>query len=192
MTSPIRSVTTQYAGWSTMKLVEFALESGVYVKRHVEDHGLAVGVLPYDPDRRCALVISMLRAPVLLAGEPSIYEVPAGQREADGAEESARREALEEVGVSLRTLEKVIHAWSMPAISSERISLYLGVYSAADRIAPGGGRADEEEEITVAEVALDDLWTLYARGDLTDMKTAFLLQALRLRRPDLFTVALSG
>jgi hypothetical protein len=49
------------------------------VDRGVEDHGDAVAVLPFDPVRRTALLVRILRAPAFLsAGRPELLECPAG------------------------------------------------------------------------------------------------------------------
>src|SRR5262249_32081389 len=101
-------------------------------------------------------------------------------------EETARREALEEVGLRLGALELVAQAWSSPGLSCERISLYLAPYAGSDRIATGGGLAAEDENITAVEMALADLAPLADRGEIGDLKTLALLLALRLRQPLLF------
>jgi hypothetical protein len=41
--------------------------------------------------------------------------------------------------------------------------------------------------MTMQEIALDDLWALADADQLGDAKTYMLLQALRQRRPDLFS-----
>ena len=76
--------------------------------------------------------------------------------------------------------------WSMPGISTERMELFLAPYTAADRTGPGGGLAEEHENITVREVALAELAAKADANALPDLKTCALLQSLRLRRPELF------
>jgi 8-oxo-dGTP pyrophosphatase MutT (NUDIX family) len=120
------------------------------------------------------------------AREVELLEVPAGLIEDEAAEESARREAEEEVGLRLSSLELVSVQWSMPGVSTERIHLFLAPYSAADRTTEGGGLAQEHENITVEEIPLRDLAERADSGQLVDMKTFALVQTLRLRRPELF------
>ena len=76
--------------------------------------------------------------------------------------------------------------WTSPGISAEQMDLYLAPYSAADRVNAGGGIASEHEAIEVAELGLDVVWAMVERGELDDMKTLALMQALRLRHPELF------
>ncbi|MGA3064725.1 MAG: NUDIX hydrolase [Methylocystis sp.] len=99
---------------------------------------------------------------------------------------AARREALEEAGLQLRSLERIATVWTMPGISTERMTLYLAAYGLEDRIAEGGGVSAEHENISVVEIGLGDLAKLMDAGELVDMKTLALTQALKMRYPELF------
>ena len=177
---------TAFAGWLNVKLYTMQVGSGEPFRRAVEDHGTAVAVLPYDPVRKVALLVSMPRAPVRIGQDHDILEVPAGLVEGDDPIECGRREAMEEVGVRLGRIEVVMTSWSMPGVSTERATLCLAAYGSADRVSLGGGLEHEDEHIEVHELALADLWETVKGGDLPDMKTALLLYALHERRPDLF------
>jgi nudix-type nucleoside diphosphatase (YffH/AdpP family) len=184
----IMRVRPAYEGWGKYLVATARLPDGQEIEREIEDHGRAVCVLPYDPERRVALLVRLFRAPPLYAGGPAeMLEAPAGLLEEDSPEDCARREAFEEAGLRLGALERVATTWTMPGISTERMSLYLAAYVAADRVAEGGGVAGEHENITVVEMPLVDLAAMTARGDLMDMKTFTLLLALKDRRPDLFS-----
>src|SRR3954452_15271099 len=105
----IMSTTLQYRGWASLSLASVRLGDGRMVTRVIEDHGNAACVLPYDPGRRIALLVRQLRAPTLYAaGVATLIEAPAGlvDKGEDGAA-AATREAMEEVGVRLATLEPV-------------------------------------------------------------------------------------
>ena len=104
----------------------------------------------------------------------------------EDAETAARREALEELGVRLQSLELIGRFWSSPGVSTERHSLFLAPYSASDRVGPGGGVADEHEGITVAERSLAELAADADQQRIADGKLLTLILALRLRRPELF------
>ncbi|WP_442678687.1 NUDIX domain-containing protein [Sphingomonas sp. ASY06-1R] len=172
--------------WSTISDVVLKLPNGAIEQRVVEDHGDAAAVMLYDPDRRVALLVRQPRVPVLQGGHAPLLEVVAGRVEGKTPEDTARAEAMEEAGVAVLELEKVATLWPMPAVSTERISLFLAPYSAAQRTGPGGGAADENECITMHEVTLQALWALAEADQLGDAKTYILLQALKQRRPELF------
>lgn len=178
----IDSVETVYQGWGRMLLATLVTPDGSRITRQIEDHGDAVAVLPYDAERGTVLLVRQSRPPMLFRGETTpLYEVLAGRIDAgEDGETTARREAMEECGLTLGAVDLVGHFFAMPAVSTERLSLYLAPYRRADRIAAGGGIADEHEDIEVIEMRLDHLW---ARGmaALADMKTAILVLALRER-----------
>jgi 8-oxo-dGTP pyrophosphatase MutT (NUDIX family) len=159
------------------------------VEHHVVVIGDAVAVLPYDPDRRTALLVSMPRGAVAMSGLHDMPEAIAGRRDGDDPETAARREAMEEAGVRLGALDHVGTIWPACANAYEVIDYYLATYAAADRIAPGGGLAEEQEHIAVHELPLDELWALHAGNRLGDGKLVTLLMALRIRRPGLFGTA---
>ena len=174
--------------WATFLRAEIRLDDGQVVWRQVEDHGRTAVVLPYDPQRRTALLVELFRAPGLYAGgDGMVVEAIAGIVDAgETAEAAARREAMEEAGVRLGALDFVGEVWTTPGISTERMSLYLAAYGGADRVSPGGGAEGEHENITVLEVPLADLGAQLDAAQVGDMKLLALLQALRLRRPELF------
>ena len=106
-------------------------------------------MLPYDVERRSALVVRLFRAPVLVAaGEEMSEEACAGMIENEDADTAARREAYEELGVDLPSLEFVARVWSSPGVSTERQSLFLAPYrsarSSSHLIAPLIASATEE------------------------------------------------
>ena len=183
----IISTSTLYEGWLNLRMVRLRADDGVEVDRHVVEMRRAVAVLPYDPDRRVAITVSMPRTPVMLAGLPDMMEAIAGILE-DNPADCTRREAMEEAGVRLGELVHLGEIWSIPSVVTEKIDYSLAPYSAQDRVAAGGGLVEEQENISVHELPLDTLWTMMARKEIADGKLAILLMALRLRQPALFSV----
>lgn len=177
-----------YSGWLRLHVLTLESETGERFKRVVEDHRSSAVVLPYDPERRVAVVVSLTRAPLLWEGAPAIVEAPAGLIDAgETPDAAARREAAEETGLVLRAISPAGAIRPSPGVSTERMALFLAEYGPADRIRPGGGLAQEHEDITVLERSLDALWAEMNGDRPFDAKTRILLQTLRLRRPDLFT-----
>jgi nudix-type nucleoside diphosphatase (YffH/AdpP family) len=178
-----------YSGWSSMFVLDVALADGRRAVRQLEDHGQAAAVLAYDPARRTALLVRQPRVALLASNlDGMLLEAAAGLIDpGETAEIAARREAQEELGVSLSgPLELVAPAWSIPSLSTERVSLFLAVYDEKDRVSAGGGEAEEGEEIEVVEIPLKTLLADVDVGHITDMKTLVLVLTLARRQPDLF------
>ena len=176
-----------YEGWSVLRVATIEMTDGQHIHREVEDHGAAVAVLPYDPQRRVASLVRQLRAPMLITnGEELSLEVPAGLMEDADPGACARREVMEECGLRLGPLEHVMTGWSMPGISTERMDLYLASFDALDHVGNGGGMAGEHENIQSVEIPLRQLLDMADRGQLTDMKTYALVMALHRRKAELF------
>ena len=159
------------------------------ITREVHDHGNGVAVLPVDAARRMVLLARQLRVPVALQ-EPSgwIVEACAGLIDADDDDpvETAKREAIEELGYRIHDLKEVAAAYSSPGTLTEKMHLYLASYGPDDRIGDGGGLIHESEDIEVLEWSIPDAWHHVATEGLSDAKTLILLQALRIAQPELF------
>jgi nudix-type nucleoside diphosphatase (YffH/AdpP family) len=187
MTVELRKVETLHQGFVTLLLATFVGPDGRPFRREIEHHGRAACVLPYDPERRTALMVNLPRAPVIWAGgPPELLEAPAGMVDNEDPEDSAIREALEECGVRLTRLDAVGSPFSMPGVSSERVDLFLAAYAQVDRVSEGGGVTGEHEHISVEEVPLSLLWTWVEQRKIEDLKSLALILALRVRRPELF------
>lgn len=187
MTPSILTRETLHAGYMKLERVRLRLSGGAEVVRELESHGDAVAVLPYDEAARTALIVRLFRLPAFdRFGLAHLDEACAGMIEAETPADTARREALEELGVRLGPLEFVGRLWPSPGVSGELVSLFLAPCAAADRIAAGGGLEAEHEDITVLERPLAELAAAAEAGVIADLKLLTLVQTLRLRRPDLF------
>jgi len=176
-----------YEGWAKVSIATVQSDRGGTFERLMEDHGRGVCVLPYDPERKLAMLVRQFRAPVFTtAGRTELLEAVAGLTDGEPPERAMLREAFEETGLRLRQLDHVATVWTMPGISTERMDLYLARYDASDRAGRGGGNTGEHEEIIVEEVPLSALAPMVDDGRIDDMKTFCLVQTLRLRRPELF------
>ncbi len=182
----ILDIDTLHEGWSTFRLVRFRLEDGTVLQRSIEDHGDAVIVLPYDPERRVALLVRQFRAQVRLRGEDPFPEAPAGIIEAgEDPADCGRREAMEETGVRLDAMESIGRYWASPGSTTERSHLFLAPYTRADLVGEGGG-VDEHEDTEAEEVPLQELARRLDRGELQDVKLLALVLSLMRKRPELF------
>jgi nudix-type nucleoside diphosphatase (YffH/AdpP family) len=122
--------------------------------------GEAVVVLPYDPLRDCVLLVEQFRAPVFMAGDPApwVWEPVAGLIDpGETPEQAARREALEEAGLTLDTLLPAGRMYSSTGSSSEFLNLFIGLADLGSHRPQDGGLAEEGEDIRSRLVTYDDL-----------------------------------
>lgn len=183
----IDNIKTVHDGWGRFMLLTMRSPDGSTHLRQVEDHGDAISVLPYDPERRVVTLVRQPRAAPLYRGfDALMLEAPAGLTDGEDPDHAARREALEETGLRLAALEPLGAFWAMPGCATERTHLYLAPYRAADRIAEGGGVEHEGEEIEIVEMPAKEAVAMAGDGRICDLKTGFLLQALQLRHPEMF------
>jgi nudix-type nucleoside diphosphatase (YffH/AdpP family) len=177
-----------YAGYAKVSILTMADDRGRQFQREVVSIGESTCVLPYDAERKLALMVRLPRAPLIASGvEAELLEAPAGMIDpGETPQEAARREALEETGVVLGALEPVAVCWPSPGVLAERSHLFLARYRNTDVRYSGGGLAEEHEAIIVEETPLGELWRSFEAGRLQDMKTLALVLALRSRRPELF------
>ncbi|HEY8578588.1 MAG TPA: NUDIX hydrolase, partial [Beijerinckiaceae bacterium] len=89
-------------------------------------------------------------------------------------------------GLALGELEPVGVFFSSPGVSTERIHLFLAPYRASMRTGDGGGLAGEGERIETCETPVAALRAAGGTVELRDLKTAYLVERLRLLRPQLF------
>lgn len=176
-----------HQGWNSFGIATIRRLDGGEIDRALEHHGEAAGVLPYDEQRRCVILICQDRVGPMYWNEvEQLIEIPAGGLDGKDAEAAAIEEAYEEAGVCLRDLELIVHAFSMPSVSSERIWLFLSPYTRGDCTGIGGGVAKDGEVISIKEVGFSELSALISSGSIRDAKTLILVQALMLRKPHLF------
>jgi nudix-type nucleoside diphosphatase (YffH/AdpP family) len=177
-----------YDGYAKVTVLTLADEAGEEHTREIVAFGQSACVLPYDPDRKVALVVRLPRAPLLKDGvTTNLIEAPAGMIGlGESAEVAIRREAMEEAGVRLGELQPIAVCWPSPGVLAERTHLFLASYSATELTGSGGGLAEEHEAITVEETALAQLWRAAQAGELQDLKTFALVLALHARQPQLF------
>lgn len=191
MNAEIISSNQMYKGWGTLTEYVFRYQrfDGEIseISREVYDRGHAAGVLLHNPINDKVILVRQFRPPALINGHnPYIIEAVAGLLDGDMPDVCARREALEEAGVVVIELEFVSAAYALCSSVTEILFMYIGTYDECDRRS-GGGLANEGEDIQVVEMKLDDAYGMVLRGEIVDMKTIILLQALMLKRIGLGT-----
>lgn len=154
--------------------------------RELFERGQAVVVLPYNAQTDELVLVEQFRIGAVGSGmSPWLLEAIAGMIEpGQSAELTARREAEEEAGIQLTELWPMLHYYSSPGGSTERIQLYLGRLTAA--VTPGVfGLADEHEDIKVHLLPRTTAMQLLAEGKIDNAATVIALQWLALHLADI-------
>jgi len=129
----------------------------------------AVTVLPYDPVRDRVLVIEQMRVGPLLRQDPRpwLLEPIAGRIDGgDAPEDTAKREALEEAGITLSALHLIGEMYPSPGAITEFLYSYIGIADLPDDITGIGGLDSEHEDIASMLLSFDELMDLCDAGQL--------------------------
>jgi nudix-type nucleoside diphosphatase (YffH/AdpP family) len=153
------------------------------VSRAIFISGDAVTVLPYDPVRDRVLLIEQFRAAVHARGDdqPWLLEVIAGRVDpGETPQQAARREAVEEAGLSLGELLEVASYYPSPGAKAEYLYSYVALTDLPDGTAGTFGLATEAENIRSHLISFDQLMALVRSGEAAN--APLILTALWLER----------
>jgi len=145
--------------------------------------GDAVTVLPYDPVRDRVLVVEQFRAGPLARGDRQHWQIEAIAGRVDPfetPEDAARREAVEEAGLTLDKLLPVSRYYPSPGAVGEYIYSYVALTDLPDGSAGVFGMAGETEDIRGHLVGFAHLMDLVASGEIEN--APLILTALWLQR----------
>lgn len=185
----VREVELLAAGWHVLRktTLDRRRNDGEWVteQRETYDRGNGATLLPYDPERRTVLLTRQFRYPVYVNGHPDglLLEAAAGLLDDDAPEIAIRREAEEELGVTLGEVQHVFDVFMSPGSVTERLHFFAAPYRPADRTSAGGGLEEEGEDIEVVELPFDEALNMVEDGRIADAKTIMLLQWAALRGP---------
>lgn len=107
-------------------------------------------VLPYDPKRDLVLLVEQMRVGPLARGDARCWHLEPVAGLVDPGETpqtTARREALEEAGLTLGELFTVAEAYPSPGNSSEFHYVFVGLADLHPEVTGIGGLASEDEDI---------------------------------------------
>ena len=135
-------------------------------ERDVVRHKGAVAIVPITEDLEHVYLVRQFRPAI---GD-WLLELPAGLRDVSGEKEidTARRELMEEVGYSAKSMDYLMTLRTAVGFSDEEISIFLALgLEAGKREADG----IEEETMTVERVPLCDIPMMIETKQLVDAKT---------------------
>jgi nudix-type nucleoside diphosphatase (YffH/AdpP family) len=146
------------------------------IERTSFERGDSVCVLVHDVVRQEIVLARQFRYPALAnsneGGDGWLLEIPAGGiDEGENAEQAARREVQEELGVGLASLEKIATFFVSPGGTSERNILFYA--STAEGTGAGGGRASEGEHIEIVRLPVREFLRRCLDNTIRDAKTLF-------------------
>lgn len=177
----VEDVTVLSDNWYVLKktVFDFQRQDGSWQRqsRETYDRGNGAAILLYDTERRTVILTRQFRYPAFVNGHDDLLiEVPAGLLDDAEPEVRIRAETAEETGFRVGEVRQVFDAFMSPGSVTERLHFFVGRYRPEDRVAKGGGNAEEGEDIAVFEVAIDKALSMIGSGEIRDGKTIMLLQ----------------
>lgn len=161
-------------GFFKVVTATFVGPDGFTFEREVIRHPGAVCVVPLEGDGRSVLMIRQYRGAV----DTGLLELPAGKRDLPDEDpaQCASRELVEEIGREASLMKEIARFYNSPGLSDEETICFLaGDMREVAREAHGV----EEEHIVIERIALGDLESLMASGELVDAKSIIALMAAR-------------
>lgn len=156
------------------------------VTREIFERGHAAVLLPYDPKRDEVVLIEQIRiAAYDTSPTPWVLELVAGMIEAgETPEEVARREALEEAGLTPGRIKPISNYLSSAGGTTERLAVFVGEVDAS--VAQGNhGLEEENEDILVHVVSRRQAYQWVEQGNIDNAAAVIALQWLELHHKQL-------
>ncbi len=147
------------------------------VEREVFSGAEVSGLLPYDPIKNEIILLQQFRAGALSRYDKDyLYEIVAGIiNKNEKAEETAKRECIEETGCKVKKITPILSYFPAPGSSESYYHLYLGEINSFDgkRIM---GLEDENEDILVKSFKIDEVRQLLKEKKIMNGLTLIALQ----------------
>ncbi|GAB0117123.1 NUDIX domain-containing protein [Acidisoma sp. 7E03] len=177
----IHEVVTLAQDWAILRKtrLSFLRQDGQWQEqwRETYDRGNGATILLYDPARRTVLLTCQFRYPAMVNGyDDLMIETPAGLLEHATPGERIRAEVEEETGFRVGAITPLFDLFMSPGSVTERLYFFAAPYDPQDRVGPGGGCADEGEDIGLLEMPLESALAAIGDGRIRDAKTVILLQ----------------
>ncbi len=156
----------------TLEVDRVSEPGGVEVEREVVRHAGSAVILPIVPDGRLVFVRQYR-----YAVDSFLWELPAGHIDAgESAEETARRELVEETGYFPHRLEKLLEFYPAPGFTDELMHLFRATELEKKTPLP-----EEDERIEVRLFTPQEALQMVAGHEFKDAKTLVGLSMLEER-----------
>ena len=185
----VRDVEVTSDGWHVLRRTtyDFRRRDGQWEtqQRETYDRGDGAVILLYDAERGTVLLTRQFRFPAYVNDHPDgmLIEAAAGLLDDEEPETAMRREAREELGVSVGQVEHIFDAYMSPGSVTECLHFYVATYTPSSRTEVGGGVVAEGEDIEILELGHDEALEMVASGGIVDGKTIMLLYWAALQGP---------
>lgn len=150
------------------------------------ERGHAAALLPYDVKNDKVVLIEQFRFGAMEGDKsPWLFELVAGIIETgESAEQVAKRETLEESGLTVQSCQFIMNYLVSPGGTTEQIDLFIG---SVDSDIAGGlhGLVEEGEDIRVHVVSRETAYQWVKEGKIYNATTIIALQWLELNRHNL-------
>lgn len=145
-----------------LRVDKVLLPNGAEGLREVVEHAGAVAVVALTEKNEVILVRQYRYA----VGR-ELLEIPAGKlEEGEDPLQCAQRELTEETGFKARKWQALLHFYSTPGFSNEKMYLFL-----AQELERGGQNPDEDEFLQVEKVPLEKALNMIWQGKICDAKS---------------------
>lgn len=150
--------------------------------REAYDRGNGATILLYNRKNGTIILTRQFRLPTYINGNENglMIEACAGLLDKDDPETCIRKEAEEETGYKIKSIEKVFEAYMSPGSVTEILYFFIAEYEEEMKISEGGGLAHEQENIEVLEIPFVEAMQMIKSGEIKDGKTIMLLQHLKI------------
>lgn len=133
---------------------------GTYSVVHFKN--IALGILPLDKDYN-TWIVGQYRYPI----NQYSWEIPEGGGKRDIAPlESAKRELLEETGITAQKWTKIQEMYLSNSASDEFCILYI-----AQDLSFGEAQPEDNEQLELKKIHFNELYAMVERGEITDSLT---------------------
>jgi len=133
-------------------------------------HDPSVVLIPIQEDGR-VVIVRQYRAPL----DRETWEFPAGRlNDGESAEDAARRECEEEIGLAPHQLQRLCELYPAPGFCDEAL-IFFRAWDLRSPAADSPHKPDEDEDITTRAVTIAEARAMLERGEIVDLKTAYAL-----------------
>ena len=173
--------------WYTLKKITFNYlkKNGAWQTqiRESYDRGNGAAILLYNPKNKTVILTKQFRLPSYINGNADgmMIECCAGLLDHDHPEDCIRKEALEETGYQVKTVNKVFEAYMSPGAVTEILHFFVAEYNEDMKVTEGGGLDHEQEDIEVMELDFEMAYNMISNGEIKDAKTILLLQYAKIQ-----------